>query len=306
MASKKKETDVVETTNKKKDEKPQKKKASPLNFSSWGIAAIALLGMYLLTTVWPKPIGDLFPPSVDGDVRDGQSFDGMMSAPFVKDEPAQEAPTEQPQKEVVETPTKPVVSQDILNQLNQKISALTEITEAQQAELNALQHRVSETEVALIAAVNPEALIDTIQQEEALQDIDVSLLSPKISTNGAVARLFEAIYAGPLSREERTKAASGNLLEEADSSWKKTLSQWVSVKKQTVEDYAMAYDEQWKAHSDTLKTYLAKADYKGAIAWISESSLLSVDPRFVAEQKVLVSYMKQQETLKRVREFYAR
>ncbi len=316
MATKKKATKAVEAP--KKDDKPQKKKngkKSSQTRSPWALAFFAVLGMYLLTIVWPTPFEKITTLPVVEDILPAPTLAETKPAP-VKEVVIEDAGVNMnvTTQEAVETEItfieeEPIIDEhiEVINQLNQKINALTEITETQSQEIESLNIQTEEQRLALMALSNPASVVDVLKTEPAFVGTDLSLLAGKrLSANKTVVKLLDAIHKGPLSREERAQEASGNILAESDSAWKKSLSKWVTVKKQTVEDYAMSYDEQWEAHSDKLKAHLMDGNYEATVAWIRESPILSVDRRFTEGGKELLTYMNQQKLLERVRAFYAR
>ncbi len=308
MATKKKETKPKGPALKKEDS-VQKKKFQLQTQSPWVFATFAVVGMFLLTLIWPEPFEDI----IKGVKEDKKT--NIITPPKIADTKAMPVsmlanPTETQANLSalnVEEAQKPAEQAEIINQLNQKISALTGITEAQTEEITKLQQSSEELNRALQAFKSPQTLLPILQNEPAFSGVDMSPLSaPKVKISEPISTLFEAIYSGPLSREERTKQHPQNLLANSDSSWKKALSQWVTIKKQTVEDYAMSYDEQWLAHVAELKKRLVMGDYESCVIWIGESPILSTDNRFTSAGKQLAMYNVQQNLIKRVRDFYAR
>jgi hypothetical protein len=308
MTTKKKETKPKGSALKKEDS-VQKKKFQLQTRSPWVFAAFAVVGMFLLTLIWPEPFEDI----IKG-VKEDKKIN-IIAPPRLADTKSTPIATpvnpakmqKKPSVLSTEEAQNPEEQAEIINQLNQKISALTGITEAQTQEITTLQQYSKELNMALQAFKSPQTLLPTLQNEPAFSGVDMSPLSaPRVKISEPISTLFEAIYSGSLSREERTKQQPQNLLANSDSSWKKALSQWVSIKKQTVEDYAMSYDEQWLAHVAELKKRLVIGDYESCVSWISDSPILSTDNRFTNAGKQLAMYNVQQNLIKRVRDFYAR
>lgn len=308
MATSKKVVKPVDDKPVKKEETAHKKRKDPFFKSPWALAFLAMLGMYLLTFIWPQPFEELIhaPQKVEKMISDNTP----LSPPFVQDiQPEASLPaSEQPVQDTESQVSEPAVwaTEEELKALQDKIDTLIKVTQEQEDQLDTLQAEVDAYQMELQAYKAPETLVEELSQHEEFSTAPLHLLTESHTFHIPLSQLFAAAYAGPLSREERAKAPSENLLEGADSSWKKALSQWVTVKKKTVEDYAMSYDEQWQAHAEKLKNLLASGDYAQSIAWVQESPILVSDVRFTEPAQRLSLYLSQQNLIERVRAFYAR